>query len=245
MRGGRSGRPGPVARPATSRESSWPAPVCQCRSVELAVRAADRGTAVGQVEVLDVQRERFGGAAGGLIEQPPERLVAQRDVAAAEEPLERGVGQRARAVGGLAPAVELDALLAQQPVAGGVAEERPRPEPADPPVLPAHTRRARHGARRCRRRADGGGDRGCRPATLGHGGLGEERVDGRPEVSGGACRGECARLAHAEGRPLPHSAVRADGAVAGNGLFPATPSGVTKRQARSAEPRRSRRARRP
>jgi len=41
---------------------------------------------VPQVDV--VERERFAGARGGLIQQPPERLLAQRDVAAAEEPLE-------------------------------------------------------------------------------------------------------------------------------------------------------------
>ena len=66
--------------------------------VELAVLAVHDGAAAGQVEVLDVERERLVGARGGLIQQPPQRLVAQRDVAAAPQALERGAAA-ARACG--------------------------------------------------------------------------------------------------------------------------------------------------
>ncbi|MGW4958815.1 hypothetical protein ACWEPL_16430 [Nonomuraea sp. NPDC004186] len=59
------------------------------------------GAAVLQVEVFDVQGEDFGGAGGGLVRHPPQRLLAQRDVAAGQQPVDGGLRDRAGLVGAL------------------------------------------------------------------------------------------------------------------------------------------------
>jgi hypothetical protein len=62
------------------------------------------GALVGQVGVADVEVERLAGAGGGLIQQPPQGLVAQPEVAAAPQRFELAAGQGAGAVGVLTAA---------------------------------------------------------------------------------------------------------------------------------------------
>jgi hypothetical protein len=54
-----------------------------------------------QVEVLDVQRQDFGGTGGGLVEHPPQGLLLERDVAAGQQPVDGGLDDRAGLVGPL------------------------------------------------------------------------------------------------------------------------------------------------
>jgi hypothetical protein len=91
--------------------------------VEIAVLSLDDGTATGEVEILDVERERppLARAAGSLSSR--QSVLSRSAVAPAPEPLERGLRQRARAVGRLASARELDVELVEQPAAGGVAQD--------------------------------------------------------------------------------------------------------------------------
>lgn len=115
--GGRAWRRGAVgqehrAAPATGQES-WEQPRGargEVDELEVAAFGADPGALVGDVEVLDVEREDLAGAAGGLVEQPSERLLAQRHAVALPEVLELRVGDRAGAVGGLVPALEPERL---------------------------------------------------------------------------------------------------------------------------------------
>jgi hypothetical protein len=55
-----------------------------------AARGTDGGAAVLRVEVFDVEGEDLGDTGGGLVEHPPQRLLAQRDVAARQQPLDLG-----------------------------------------------------------------------------------------------------------------------------------------------------------
>jgi len=57
------------------------------------------GALVVQVDVLHVEGEDFLRAGGGLIQQPPQALLPDGDVLAAEQPLQRGVGDGLGAVG--------------------------------------------------------------------------------------------------------------------------------------------------
>ena len=63
--------------------------------VDRAAFAADPGPSVGQVQVLDVEREELGRAGGGLVEHPPQGALAQVDVLAGEQLLDLGPGQGA------------------------------------------------------------------------------------------------------------------------------------------------------
>jgi len=64
----------------------------------------DLGALVGEVEVVDVEIEGLAGAGGGLIQQRPQRLVPQPQVAAVPQRLELGAAQGAGAVWALAAA---------------------------------------------------------------------------------------------------------------------------------------------
>ena len=57
------------------------------------------GAFVVQVDVLDVEGEDFLRAGGGLVQQPPQALLPDGDVLAAEQPLKGGVGDGLGAVG--------------------------------------------------------------------------------------------------------------------------------------------------
>ncbi|WP_344207275.1 hypothetical protein [Nonomuraea bangladeshensis] len=52
-----------------------------------------------QVEVLDVQREDFRGPGGRFVEHAPGRPLAQRDVAAGQQPVDGGLGHGTGLVG--------------------------------------------------------------------------------------------------------------------------------------------------
>jgi hypothetical protein len=51
---------------------------CRCPSapIDLAAFGADGCSAVGEIELLDVEREDLRGACGGLVEHPPQRFLA-------------------------------------------------------------------------------------------------------------------------------------------------------------------------
>lgn len=49
-----------------------------------------RRGAAREVEVFDVELEQFLGAGAGLVQHPPQRLLAQVDLAAGDEPVDRG-----------------------------------------------------------------------------------------------------------------------------------------------------------
>ena len=94
--------------------------------VDRAALAADAGAPVGQVEVVGVERQDLGRPGRGLVEHPPERPLAQRDVLAGEQLADLGAGQRAGPVG---PRL--------------AADEQPGWVRADPPLaLPVGGRRA-------------------------------------------------------------------------------------------------------
>ncbi len=83
------------------------------------------GALVVQVEVLDVEGEDFLRAGGGLIQQPPQALLPDGDVLAAEQPLQRGVGDGLGAVGSLWAPFQAGAQVDLQP-AGAAAEHGER-----------------------------------------------------------------------------------------------------------------------
>ena len=58
------------------------------------------GLPVGQVQVADVQAEDFVGAGGGVVQQPPQRPLPQRDVGPCPQPLEFGQRDRPGVVTG-------------------------------------------------------------------------------------------------------------------------------------------------
>jgi hypothetical protein len=72
--------------------------------LEISSLRADPSALVRKVEILDVERQNLAGTPGGLIEQPPERLLTQRHRLAGEEALEHRIGDRSRPVGQLPPA---------------------------------------------------------------------------------------------------------------------------------------------
>ena len=112
---------GPVGRPAISRGRSRALPDPKNNQSVLPpferVRARDG-------EILDVQAQHFVGACRGLVQQPPRRALAQRDVAALPQPLEACHRDAARVVVLLGAPVEGDlAVDLQQASALAVARE--------------------------------------------------------------------------------------------------------------------------
>ena len=75
--------------------------------VDRAAFAADPGPPVGQVQVLDVEREHLGRAGGGLVQHPPQGALAEADVLAGEQLLDLGAGQGPGAVRPRLAALEL------------------------------------------------------------------------------------------------------------------------------------------
>jgi hypothetical protein len=55
---------------------------------EVAALGAHSGAAVVEVEILDVDPEDLAGAAGGLVQEPPEGSLPQREATAREYSLE-------------------------------------------------------------------------------------------------------------------------------------------------------------
>ena len=91
----------------------------------LAAFGADGRSAVGEVELLDVEREDLGGARGGLIQHPPQRLLAQRDLAAGELAVDRSLGQVAGVVGVLGAALAVGRQRRRGPAFGALAPGQP------------------------------------------------------------------------------------------------------------------------
>jgi len=88
----------------------------EVQQVDAAALAAHDRAPIVAVDVLDVQRQDLRGAGGRLVQQPPERLLANRHIFSAPQPLELDVRDRARAVGRLA-AIDAQPDLVGQPVA--------------------------------------------------------------------------------------------------------------------------------
>jgi len=66
--------------------------------------ADHHGSAVGQVQVLDVEGEDLAGAGGGLVQQPPQGLVPQRVGGGQEgQQLSLGYGPGAGVIGPAGP----------------------------------------------------------------------------------------------------------------------------------------------
>lgn len=59
-----------------------------------AAPAPDLRPAVRQVEVADIQAQHLGGPRHCLVQQPPQRLLAQGDVLAGQQGFDVGAGQR-------------------------------------------------------------------------------------------------------------------------------------------------------
>ena len=96
MSSSRKVRPVDAAAAAPSRPASAATPH---------PRLGDRaGALVLEVEIFDVQRQHLASPRRSLVQQPPQRLLAHRDVVATPQPLELGVRDRPGPVGGLAPA---------------------------------------------------------------------------------------------------------------------------------------------
>jgi hypothetical protein len=99
------------------------------------------GPPVGQVQIRHVQGQELVGAGGGLIQQPPQGSLPQREITAGEQPLELAAGEGPGAV-------DLDAVTFK--VAGRIGGE---PAAAPPPAdrgsqggrLPVPGRRRRRG----------------------------------------------------------------------------------------------------
>jgi hypothetical protein len=53
---------------------------------------------VGQVQIFHVQGQEFVGAGGGLIQQPPQGSLSQREITAGKQPLELATGEGSGAV---------------------------------------------------------------------------------------------------------------------------------------------------
>ena len=66
--------------------------------VAVAALASYAQALVVKVKVSDVGAQHLFGASGGLIEQPPQALLANRDILATKQPIQRRRCNRFRAV---------------------------------------------------------------------------------------------------------------------------------------------------
>jgi hypothetical protein len=62
---------------------------------------------VGQIQVSHLQFQQLVGAGGGLIQQPPQGSLPQREIAAGELPIKLGAGEGPGAVDLLAAALKI------------------------------------------------------------------------------------------------------------------------------------------
>jgi hypothetical protein len=167
--------------------------------VRVAALRSRAGALAGDVEILDVQAQHLVGACRRLVQQPPQRALAQREVATFPRPLEARQRDAARLVVLLRTPVQDDvAVDVQQPVALAAAREGPDRRQMPIPrrrrrvttALREHTadRRARHRRRReldlehCERLAV------LRPRRHGEVRLRQKRVDRRRKSTVSLCR---------------------------------------------------------
>ncbi len=94
--------------------------------------AHDRATIL-QVEILDVQRENLRSTRRRLVEQSPQRLLPDRYVPAAPQPVDLHVRDRARAIRRLTPALDTNFETRCQP-ATPASERHKRARRRDMPV---------------------------------------------------------------------------------------------------------------
>lgn len=78
----------------------------EVQPVQVAALASHPQAFVVQVHVGDVGAEDLLGPGGGLVQQAPQALLPDRDVAAPETPLQEGGGDGLGAVGGFAAPFE-------------------------------------------------------------------------------------------------------------------------------------------
>lgn len=83
--------------------------------VAVAALAPHAQALVVEVEVREVGAEHLLGAGGGFIQQPPQALLAERDVVAAKQPLQRRRRDRLGAVGRLVAAFQHAGGIRGQP----------------------------------------------------------------------------------------------------------------------------------
>jgi len=86
--------------------------------LEVAAFGADPRPLVSDVDVVDVEREDLAGPPGPFVQQPPQAFLPQRDAVALPHALELRIGDRAGAVGALAPALEQQRLAEASDTAG-------------------------------------------------------------------------------------------------------------------------------
>ena len=88
-----------AARPTRDHARQQPrGPGLQVQPLDIAALGPRPSTLVLKLQILDVQRQNLAGPRRGFIEQPPQRLLADRDVVAAPEPLKLRERDRSRAV---------------------------------------------------------------------------------------------------------------------------------------------------
>jgi hypothetical protein len=83
--------------------------------VTVAALGAHLHALVVEVEVLDVDRQHLAGAGGGLIQQPPQRLLAHCHVVAASKAFQLGQRDSLGAVGGFGAPLEVDGEVVGEP----------------------------------------------------------------------------------------------------------------------------------
>ncbi|MFE3455214.1 hypothetical protein ACFXJ8_40485 [Nonomuraea sp. NPDC059194] len=159
-----------------------------------------------QVEVFDVEGEDLGRSGRRFIEHPPQRPLAQRDVATGQQPVDGGLGDRAGLIGALLAAFGLSRDRRGGPVLLGQAPEQPG---GDGGAVAVPGRRRARAPQLAERGADlGVGDIGERPLAaeqcgdavdgrgagaagvgVGRARGGEEGVDGRGEADASTTKG--------------------------------------------------------
>jgi hypothetical protein len=183
--------------------------------LDIAALGAHASALVLQLQVLDVQRQHLPGPRRGLIQQPPQRLLAHGNVITAPEPLELRKRDRPRPIRRLPPTRQhIGQRLAHPALTSAESRERtqgrhvtiprrgrattPRPDCRPLELLPRHPMKralrpkvAPKPTKRLRVGAATGGRKT---------GLSEERVDGVGEA-----RGLLSRRAQPPARPTPRA----------------------------------------
>ena len=187
----------------------------QVQPLDIAGLGPHASALVLQLEILDVQRQHLPGPRRGLIQQPPQRLLAHRDVITTPEPLELHERDRPRPVRRLPPTRQhIGKRLAHPSLTRAESRERaqgrdvtiprrrrattPRPDCRPLELLPGHPPK-----RALRPKVAAKPTKRLRVGTATGGreiGLGEERVDGLREA-----RGLLPRRAQPPARPPPRT----------------------------------------
>ena len=84
----------------------------------------DSGPPVGQIQVFHVQGQQLVGAGGGLIQQPPQGSLSQREIAASKQLLKLAAGESPGAVDPLAAPLKVTGRVAGQPASAAPPADR-------------------------------------------------------------------------------------------------------------------------